>query len=602
MCGIHASISRRVFEAAGDELKKLLCRRGPDHVGESKAIVECDDGTSYYASFTSTVLALRGGQTTAQPFRSPNSALCWNGEAWNVDTYPVLENDGQVIFDLLLEASSPQLSATESVAAVLTVLRSISGPFAFVYLDKTHNALYFGRDRLGRRSLLYNADRSPESMELSSTGDPTSGTWKEVEADGVYHLSFTNSQPAIENQGLEGSIFSESILPLRRYIWEMPDFESPTIADHQQASLGTFNRTLPAMEYVLDSKSSSVTQLRQHLCESLKLRILNVPIPPGLDHDRNVRVAILFSGGLDCTVLARIAHDLLPIEQQIDLINVAFENPRVIEASKRVPRSKKQARTDAQESLQNDNQETTRIQSKTSCYEACPDRETGRRAFQELQDVCTSRLWRFVAVNVSYSEMLAHRAMVVNLIKPHNTEMDLSIAFALYFASRGAGIATSGPDNSVVQYNTPARVLLSGLGADELFGGYTRHATAFNRNGITALLDELELDVNRLGKRNLGRDDRVISHWGREVRFPYLDESLVKWAVECPIWEKCGFQATVSEEPGITEIEAGKKVLRLLAFNLGMHSVAREKKRAIQFGARTAKMEVGKTKGTTLIS
>jgi len=32
-----------------------------------------------------------------------------------------------------------------------------------------------------------------------------------------------------------------------------------------------------------------------------------------------------------------------------------------------------------------------------------------------------------------------------------------------------------------------------------------------------------------------------------------------------------------------------------------MRGVAREKKRAIQFGARTAKMETGRTKGTTRI-
>jgi len=180
--------------------------------------------------------------------------------------------------------------------------------------------------------------------------------------------------------------------------------------------------------------------------------------------------------------------------------------------------------------------------------------------------------------------------------------MDLSIAYALYFASRGRGKASSILDPEPTPYTTPARVLISGLGADELFGGYTRHATAFIRKGFPGLLDELELDVNRLGKRNLGRDDRVISHWGREARFPYLDESLVKWAVECPIWEKCGFQPSNSAEEDDHEIEPGKKVLRLLAYELGMHSVAHEKKRAIQFGARTAKMEIGRTKGTSLIS
>jgi len=182
---------------------------------------------------------------------------------------------------------------------------------------------------------------------------------------------------------------------------------------------------------------------------------------------------------------------------------------------------------------------------------------------------------------VPYTDTVAHKPKVINLIHPHNTEMDLSIASALYFAARGSGNASTNLDEPSVPYTTPARVLLSGLGADELFGGYTRHATAFNRTGFNGLLDELELDVNRLGKRNLGRDDRIISNWGREARFPYLDEALVKWAVESPIWERCGFQTVSPLESEVPGIEPGKKVLRLLAYKLGMHSVAQEKKRAV---------------------
>jgi asparagine synthetase B (glutamine-hydrolysing) len=186
-------------------------------------------------------------------------------------------------------------------------------------------------------------------------------------------------------------------------------------------------------------------------------------------------------------------------------------------------------------------------------------------------------------VNVPYKETVAHRAQVVSLIYPHNTEMDLSIAYALYFAARGSGLTATDSGSTPMAYTTPARVLLSGLGADELFGGYTRHATAFRRTGFSGLLDELKLDVDRLGKRNLGRDDRVISHWGREARFPYLDEALIRWAVECPIWQKCGFGTVVSEEKEMPDIEPGKKVLRLLAWVLGMQGVAKEKKRAVSW-------------------
>jgi len=265
-----------------------------------------------------------------------------------------------------------------------------------------------------------------------------------------------------------------------------------------------------------------------------------------------------------------MAHDVLPHDEPITLLNVAFENPRV----------HKPATDDT------DNQ---------AVYELCPDRMTGRTSYAELQHVCSQRDWRFVAINIPYTETLDHRQKVIALMYPHNTEMDLSISYALYFAARGAGFLCSKPAETY-PYTTCARVLLSGLGADELFGGYQRHATAYNRNGFPGLLDELELDVSRLGKRNLGRDDRVISYWGKEARFPYLDEHLLAWALDAPVTDKCGFgelavndAAANGEADGSESLEPGKKVLRCLAWKLGMKGVAKERKRAVRVYERLAR-------------
>ncbi|EGB10609.1 hypothetical protein AURANDRAFT_8081, partial [Aureococcus anophagefferens] len=122
--------------------------------------------------------------------------------------------------------------------------------------------------------------------------------------------------------------------------------------------------------------------------------------------------------------------------------------------------------------------------------------------------------------------------------------------------------------------------LLLGMGADELLAGYARHRTAYARGGAPALAAELDGDLVRLASRNLGRDDRVVSHHGREARFPYLDE-----AVLAVVRGELGpAVADLDEPPGV----GAKRVLRDVAADLGLPRVATLVKRALQFGTRIA--------------
>ena len=227
MCGIHASISSRDFQVPGHDLKHLLCNRGPDHTGDAQAKLE-RDGTIYSVSFTSTVLALRGGYVTPQPFVDPQSGsiLCWNGEAWKIGPQTVAGNDGQRVFEAILKESIAQSDVSESNRRVFEALSSICGPFAFVFFDNIHKQLFFGRDRLGRRSLLYNNLQNSETIEISSVADTTRGPWSEVEADGVYVLSCDKEESIEEAQQPEPSITLRSFLPVHKYAWEVKPGDS----------------------------------------------------------------------------------------------------------------------------------------------------------------------------------------------------------------------------------------------------------------------------------------------------------------------------------------------------------------------------------------
>ncbi len=66
-----------------------------------------------------------------------------------------------------------------------------------------------------------------------------------------------------------------------------------------------------------------------------------------------------------------------------------------------------------------------------------------------------------------------------------------SLALALYFASRGKGQVRGTRDAAPVPYISEARVLLNGLGSDELLGGYGRHRSVYNTGTWEAVISEV---------------------------------------------------------------------------------------------------------------
>jgi len=319
------------------------------------------------------------------------------------------------------------------------------------------------------------------------------------------------------------------------------------------------------------------------------------------------KLGILFSGGLDSTVLAALAGDS---QYQIDLINIAFDS-------------------------------------------SAPDRQTALLSFGELEHRFPG-VFRLILVDIQEDEVLENEKQILAVVGPdHQKHMDFNIAAALWFAARGNGVlcedyvvpdevkpkrppphpieerlqcafcmlpakprcihgacklccrklrdqqfdakatkkmrdfpaesqcSVHGNHEKIVEdapipttfsgkpVFSEAKVLFLGTGADELLGGYARHLSAYKCRGKSGLKEEMLKDCKRLWTRNLGRDDRIISDWGKEARHPFLDEQVL--------------QAISLIEP-----QVDKMMLRELCRNLGCPRAAGFEKRAIQFGSRIA--------------
>ena len=212
------------------------------------------------------------------------------------------------------------------------------------------------------------------------------------------------------------------------------------------------------------------------------------------------------------------------------------------------------------------------------------------QAYDEVVQLCPHVDFNLVLVNVLKSELKEMRKKRIgDLIFPLVSVLDDSIGCAIWFASRGRGVLGHDGGQS---YQSPARCLLLGMGADEQLGGYSKHKTAFLNGGREHLLAEVQRQIEAISERNLGRDNRVVSDHSLAGRFPYLDERVVNYLASIPLDAKMN----LALNRGVGD----KIILRAAAQTLGLVRTAAEPKRAIQFGSKIAKLENSKEKGSDL--
>ncbi|MFQ5926913.1 MAG: asparagine synthetase B family protein [Terriglobia bacterium] len=120
------------------------------------------------------------------------------------------------------------------------------------------------------------------------------------------------------------------------------------------------------------------------------------------------------------------------------------------------------------------------------------------------------------------------------------------------------------------------RVLFTGQGADELFGGYSWYPRIVDQEGYASFIEYEITDIEHLYKETLEREDKITMAHSIELRVPYLDLALVRTALR--------IDPKLKIHQGNDRL--GKRIHRQLAEEIGVPlEFAWRPKQAAQHGA-----------------
>jgi asparagine synthase (glutamine-hydrolysing) len=139
---------------------------------------------------------------------------------------------------------------------------------------------------------------------------------------------------------------------------------------------------------------------------------------------------------------------------------------------------------------------------------------------------------------------------------------------------------------------TGCHILLCGQGADELFGGYHKYLNQYMQGGVEAVQKAMFHDLVNSYETNFQRDNPVCAFHKVELRLPFIDHEVVRFALSLPMNLKIAS----------TEDHLRKLVLRRVAQNMNIPVFISEKtKKAVQYttGVDRAIRELARRKGLT---
>lgn len=195
-----------------------------------------------------------------------------------------------------------------------------------------------------------------------------------------------------------------------------------------------------------------------------------------------------------------------------------------------------------------------------TCYAAgrdgSPDAHWARR-------LCDTFGWDLNVSTLSSQVMECEIPEVIGVIEDQGL-IQVEVALPIYAAVRAASEAGE-------------RVLLTGQGADELFGGYSWYPTIVDREGYGEFVKRSLEDTMLLYSECLEREDKIAMAHSVELRVPFLDEEVVRTAFD------------IAPELKIRRggDDMGKRVHREYALSVGVpYEIAYRVKEAAQHGAR----------------